>query len=121
MHLFEKDSDHHDQIAIIWSDLATIAADKHSSREAHQCMALAIAEMQRAANSNPDETSALLTTQARMMLKSTATLVPQSLSISTLWISGRNLMETSIPTLDGFMCFLAAPTWRPATLLPPAR
>jgi tetratricopeptide (TPR) repeat protein len=66
MHLFEKDSDHHDQIAIIWSDLATIAADKHSSHEAHQCMALAIAQMRRAANSNPDETSALLTTQARI-------------------------------------------------------
>jgi tetratricopeptide (TPR) repeat protein len=66
MHLFENDRDHHDQIAILWSDLATIAADKHSSREAHKCMALAIAETQRATNVSPDETSALLTTQARI-------------------------------------------------------
>ena len=63
VHLFEKDGDHA-QIAMIWNDLATIAADKHSSREAHRCMALAIAETQRATAVNPDETSILLTTQA---------------------------------------------------------
>lgn len=66
MKLFEKNNDHHDQIAIIWSDLATIAADKHSSREAHKCVALAIAEMQRSTNVHPDETSIILTTQARI-------------------------------------------------------
>ena len=66
VHLFEKDSGQHGQIAIIWSDLATIAADRHSSREAHKCMALAIAEMKRATNVDPDETAVLLTTQARI-------------------------------------------------------
>jgi tetratricopeptide (TPR) repeat protein len=64
--LLEKDSNNHDKIAIIWNDLATIAADNHSRREAHKCMARAIAEMQLASKLNPDETSALLSTQARI-------------------------------------------------------
>jgi hypothetical protein len=49
---------------MIWNDLATIAADGHSRREAHKCIARSIAESQRATNITPDETAALTATEA---------------------------------------------------------
>lgn len=64
--LLEKDGDRHAEIAMIWNDLATIAADIRSKREAHKCMARAIAELQQASNVNPNETSAFAATQGRI-------------------------------------------------------
>jgi tetratricopeptide (TPR) repeat protein len=63
--LFEKGGDHA-EIAWIWNNLATIAANKPSIREAHKCMEHAIAESQLATNLSSDESAALLTTQARI-------------------------------------------------------
>jgi tetratricopeptide (TPR) repeat protein len=63
VHLFEKDGDHA-QIAMVWNDLATIAADEHSPREAHKCIARSIAESHVASNITPEETAALTATQA---------------------------------------------------------
>jgi len=61
--LFEKDGDHA-QIAMVWNDLATMAADAHSRREAHKCIARSLAESQIAINITPDETAALTATEA---------------------------------------------------------
>ena len=61
--LFEKDGDHA-QIAMVWNDLATIAADGHSRRDAHKCIARSLAESHVASNITPDETAALTATQA---------------------------------------------------------
>jgi tetratricopeptide (TPR) repeat protein len=63
--LFEKDGDHA-QIAMVWNDLATIAADGHSRRDAHRCIARSIAESHVASDITPDETAALTATQARI-------------------------------------------------------
>lgn len=64
--LLGKDGDHHAEIAMIWNDLATIATDVHSKREAHKCMARAIAELQQTADVSPNETSAFAATQGRI-------------------------------------------------------
>jgi len=64
--LLEKDGDHHAEIAMIWDDLATIAADIRSKREAHKCMARAIAELQQTNIVSPNETSAFAATQGRI-------------------------------------------------------
>jgi tetratricopeptide (TPR) repeat protein len=63
--LFEKQDDHA-HAAMIWNDLATIAADDRSSRDAHKSMARSIAESQLAANITPDQLAALTATQARI-------------------------------------------------------
>lgn len=64
LHFYEKDGTHHAETAMIWNDLATIAVDRHSSHEAHKCMARSIAESQLASHISPNELSALTTTQA---------------------------------------------------------
>jgi tetratricopeptide (TPR) repeat protein len=64
--LLEKDGDHHAEIAMIWNDLATIAADAHSKREAHKCMARAMAELQYGTIIGPSETSAFAATRGRI-------------------------------------------------------
>lgn len=64
LHLFEKDDTHHAEIAMIWNDLATIAVNRHSSHEAHKCMARSIAESQLANRISTNELAALTTTQA---------------------------------------------------------
>jgi tetratricopeptide (TPR) repeat protein len=51
---------------MIWNDLATIAADQHSSRDAHKSMARSIGESQLARNITPDQLAALTATQARI-------------------------------------------------------
>ena len=61
--MFEKDGAHA-QVAMIWDDLATIAADERSRREAHRCIARSLAESQRATNITPDETAAQAATEA---------------------------------------------------------
>lgn len=66
IHLYEKDGEHHAEIAMIWNDLATLAADERSSREAHKCMAHSIAESQLTTKITSDETAALTATQARI-------------------------------------------------------
>jgi tetratricopeptide (TPR) repeat protein len=66
IHLFENQSDHAGA-AMIWNDLATIAADQHSRGEAHKYMAHSIAESH-LANNNFDsgELAALATTEGRI-------------------------------------------------------
>ena len=64
--ILEKASDCHGELAMVWKDLATIAADEHSMRDAHKYMARAIAESQLATNLKPDVTAAFLTAQARI-------------------------------------------------------
>lgn len=64
VHLFEKAGGHHAEIAIVWNDLATIAADQHSRREAHKCMARALAESQFSDNLTSDDLSSIAATQA---------------------------------------------------------
>jgi tetratricopeptide (TPR) repeat protein len=63
IHVFESESDHAGA-AMIWNDLATIAAGQRSRREAHKCIARSMAESQVASNLTLDETSALTATQA---------------------------------------------------------
>jgi tetratricopeptide (TPR) repeat protein len=63
--LFEKGGDHA-QIAMVWNDLATIAADGHSRRDAHRCISRSIAESHLATNITSDESAALTATQARI-------------------------------------------------------
>jgi len=64
LHLFGKDDTHHAEIAMIWNDLATIAVDRHSSHEAHKCMARSLAESQLASSISANELATLKTTQA---------------------------------------------------------
>ncbi len=66
VHLLEKDGSHHAEIAWIWNDLATIAANEHSSREAHKSMTHALAEAQLVPNISSDETASFLTTQGKI-------------------------------------------------------
>lgn len=65
IHLFENQSDHAGA-AMIWNDLATIAADQHSRGEAHKYMAHSIAESQLANNIDSGELAALATTEGRI-------------------------------------------------------
>jgi tetratricopeptide (TPR) repeat protein len=63
--LYENDNDH-EGAAMIWDDLATIAADQHSRKEAHKYMKRSVAESQLAGNMTPGELAALATTEARI-------------------------------------------------------
>ena len=65
IHLFEDEGDHAGA-AMIWNDLATIAAEQHSRGEAHKYMAHSIAESRLASNITPGELAALSTTQGRI-------------------------------------------------------
>jgi tetratricopeptide (TPR) repeat protein len=65
IHLFETEGNH-PGAAIIWNDLATIAADQHSRGEAHKYMAHSIAESQLANNIDSGELAALATTEGRI-------------------------------------------------------
>jgi tetratricopeptide (TPR) repeat protein len=64
VHLFENESNHAGA-AMIWNDLATIAADQHSRGEAHKDMARSIAES-KLANIDVGELAALATTEGRI-------------------------------------------------------
>lgn len=64
--LLEKDDNQHAKIAWLWNDLATIAADRESSHEAHKCMAHALAELRLTTDISPGETQAITTTQAKI-------------------------------------------------------
>lgn len=63
--MFEKQNDHA-SAAVIWNDLAAMAADQQHSREAHKWIGRAFSESQRAENFNSDELAALTSTQARI-------------------------------------------------------
>ena len=65
IHLFENDGDHAGA-AMIWNDLANIAAERNSHREAHKDMERSIAESQLAHDMSLGEFAALATTQARI-------------------------------------------------------
>ncbi|HEV2575652.1 MAG TPA: tetratricopeptide repeat protein [Acidobacteriaceae bacterium] len=65
IHIFEQQGDHA-AIAGLWNDLATIAADEHSSRDAHKYLAHALAESQLAGNITQDQLAAITSTQARI-------------------------------------------------------
>ena len=62
VHLFEQQSDHADS-AMIWNDLATIAAENHARGDAHKYMAHSLAESRLATDIAPGELAALATTQ----------------------------------------------------------
>ena len=65
VHIFEKENDHA-KSAVMWNDLATIAAEEHSSREAHKYIEHLTAESQ-LANNIPDDQHAFFTmTKARI-------------------------------------------------------
>jgi len=66
VHLLEKEGSQHAEIAWLWNDLATIAADERSNREAHTCMTHAIAELRLVTDPSPDETQTITTTQAKI-------------------------------------------------------
>ena len=63
--LFENENDHAGS-AMMWDDLATIAADQHSRGEARKYMARSIDESHLAPNISNDELVALATTEARI-------------------------------------------------------
>lgn len=65
LRLFENENDH-TGTAMIWNDLATLAADQRAHGEAHKYMARAIAESHLAPNASQDHLAALATTQARI-------------------------------------------------------
>jgi tetratricopeptide (TPR) repeat protein len=64
IHLFENESDH-TGAAIIWNDLANIAAEQRSRGEAHKYMARSIAESH-LANMEPGQLAPLSTTEGRI-------------------------------------------------------
>ena len=65
VHLFGNESNH-TEAAMVWTDLATIAADQHSRSDAHKYIARSIAESQFAGNLSPVQLAALATTQGRI-------------------------------------------------------
>lgn len=65
VHLFEDENDHAGA-AMVWNDLATIAAEQHSRGDAHKDMARCIAESQLATNMTTGELAALATTEGRI-------------------------------------------------------
>jgi tetratricopeptide (TPR) repeat protein len=65
IHLFEANNDHAGA-AMIWNDLATIAAEQHSRGEARKDMARSIAESKLASNITTSELAALATTEGRI-------------------------------------------------------
>lgn len=64
--MLEKDGHDPAEIAWIWNDLATIAADGFSKREAHKYMAKVLAELPIIPNPGPALTQAITTTQAKI-------------------------------------------------------
>jgi tetratricopeptide (TPR) repeat protein len=65
VHLFEDQTDHAGA-AMVWNDLATIAAEQHSRGDAHKYMTRSIAESKLATNFTTSEFAALATTQGRI-------------------------------------------------------
>ena len=65
IHMFESEGDHAGT-AMIWNDLATIAAEQRSRGEAHKFMARSIAESKLASNFTTSELAALATTEGRI-------------------------------------------------------
>lgn len=65
LHLFEDEGDHAGA-AMIWNDLATVAADQHSLHDAHKNLARAIAESQLAKDLTQGQLAALTTTEGRI-------------------------------------------------------
>ena len=65
VHLLEE-LNNHAGAAMIWNDLATIAAEQHSRGEAHKDMARSIAESQLAKDITTGELAALATTEGRI-------------------------------------------------------
>jgi tetratricopeptide (TPR) repeat protein len=65
VHMLE-DANNHAGAAMIWNNLATIAAEQHSRGEAHKDMARSIAESQLAKDITTGELAALATTEGRI-------------------------------------------------------
>jgi tetratricopeptide (TPR) repeat protein len=65
VHMFENENDHAGA-AMIWNDLATIAAEQHSRGEAHKDMSRSIAESKLANDITTSELAALATTEGRI-------------------------------------------------------
>lgn len=65
VHMLEEANDHAGA-AMIWNDLATIAAEQHSRGESHKDMARSIAESKLANDITTSELAALATTQGRI-------------------------------------------------------
>jgi len=63
--MFESENDHAGA-AMIWNNLATIAADQHSRHDAQKYMARSLAESQLAHDMSPGELAGLATTQGRI-------------------------------------------------------
>ena len=65
VHMLESENDHAGA-AMIWNDLATIAAERHSRGESHKDMARSIAESKLANDITTGELAALATTEGRI-------------------------------------------------------
>jgi len=65
IHLFEEQNDHAGA-AMIWNDLATLAAEQHSRGDAHKYMEHSIAESHLASNIQPGELAVFSTTEGRI-------------------------------------------------------
>lgn len=65
VHLFEEQSNHAGA-AMIWSNLATIAAGQRDRREAHKCMAHSVDEQHLARDISQGELAELATTEGRI-------------------------------------------------------
>lgn len=65
VHMLESENNHAGA-AMIWNDLATIAAEQHSRGESHKDMARSIAESKLATDITTGELAALATTQGRI-------------------------------------------------------
>ena len=63
--MFENEG-HHAGAAVIWNDLATIAAEQHSRHDAHKYMARSIAESHLANDITTSELAAIATTEGRI-------------------------------------------------------
>jgi tetratricopeptide (TPR) repeat protein len=64
-HMFESENDHAGA-AMIWSDLANIAAEHRARSEAHKDIERSISESQLATNMSPGELAAISTTEGRI-------------------------------------------------------
>jgi len=63
--MFEAVNDH-EGAAMIWSDLANIAAERHARGEAHKDIEHSVSESQLASNMRPGELAAISTTEGRI-------------------------------------------------------
>lgn len=77
----------HPELVMMWNDLATLAAEQHSRRDAHNYMARALTESQLIANAPPDMFCVLTTTQARIaqLDHDPTTAIHDYQSALTLW------------------------------------